>query len=959
MLDPRRGSALYRTAELLARSNNGASDLDLLKRFTHDHNPAAFTELLARHGPAIWAVCRRVTRNHADAEDVFQATFLVLARQAARVRKGASVGSWLYGVALRIGRKVRAKGDRVPVPARLTLPSASPDPAVALSWNEVRAALDEELARLPDALRAVVLLCYFQGMTQDEAAAELGWPARTVKARVARARDLLRARLTRRGIELSAALAVPLLTAELLPAVPGHLHTALMSSAASLALGGPPGADVSSVAVALARTEVPAVSLLRLVVLVTTAAGLLAAGSLIGRSADPAPERVARVEPAAPPSAESAPNLPATGVRIGTKEFRQVGRHTRVFFTDGGKTLMAAGDGVSIRFWDVQRGEMVHEITFKGNYDDAAATPDGSLLAVVGTRWPKGDDVPSEQVLWLIDAAARKVRHSIGLPESLGGNHQKVCVSDDGKRVVVEHEGDVRVFDAKSGEELMRHKGRINAGTLAFSRDGKLIAFGRFDLYLWKWDSGEEPRKFASITGFGTETSGFTPDGKALLTVSSGGRVVSFDVATGRQTATLDLGGRPRKWSFSPDGRTLAVVLTETTETKAPHAVTLWDLSTGKPVGQFPIGHAAASHVSWSADGARLAAATDARLWAWDVATQKPLGPNSPGHEGQLNALAFGPNDRLYVASADHTVRSWDSMTGKLGLELIHKSWVCDVAASSGGSLVAGSALDDDLRIWDAKSGVERFRLPSGRRVRFTPDDKQLIAWGDDLFLRVWDMRTGKLRAEHRTLPDGMTEAQLDDERSRSLLMIAFTPADISADGSTFAFCLHKIVQFFDVDSGQERLKFEIDPNGVMSLALSPDGKRMIVGGRGKPTVTRLTNGMTRHSPAKQHRTALWDVAAKKVVWETTSPGVWSVEVRFSPDGKRAAELVSYEDEEKHAVRIWDAESGKELGRIELPSRAFHFAFDRTGKRLAVAHSDTTAACYDLETALKPANDNK
>src|SRR5262249_12856612 len=159
-----------------------------------------------RHGPAVWALCRRLVRSEPDAEDVFQATFLVLARDTARVRKSASVGSWLYGVASRLARKSRARRGRVPDPARPPAPPPPPEPTAGLSWNEVGAALDEDRARLPDSLRAPLLLCYFDGKTQDEAASELGWRARAVKARVARGRELLRARLTRRGIELPAAL---------------------------------------------------------------------------------------------------------------------------------------------------------------------------------------------------------------------------------------------------------------------------------------------------------------------------------------------------------------------------------------------------------------------------------------------------------------------------------------------------------------------------------------------------------------------------------------------------------------------------------------------------------------------------------------------------------------------------------------------------------------------------------
>src|SRR4029077_7016154 len=101
---------------------------------------------------------------------------------AVRVRRAASVGSWLYGVASRIARKSRTRLDRTPDPTRLR-PTAAPDPAASLSWGEVRAALDQELARLPDSLRAPILLCYFDGLTQDEAAAELAGTARGVAER--------------------------------------------------------------------------------------------------------------------------------------------------------------------------------------------------------------------------------------------------------------------------------------------------------------------------------------------------------------------------------------------------------------------------------------------------------------------------------------------------------------------------------------------------------------------------------------------------------------------------------------------------------------------------------------------------------------------------------------------------------------------------------------------------------
>ncbi|MBN9518623.1 sigma-70 family RNA polymerase sigma factor, partial [bacterium] len=785
MFDPRITACLGRAARLLARPGPETADARLLERYARDRDPTAFAELLARHGPAVWALCRRLARTEADAEDAFQATFLVLARLAGRVRSAASLGSWLYGTATRITRRARARAVRVPDPDRLTPPVAPPEPPAEVSWNEVRAALAEEVSRLPDALRAAVLLCYFDGLTQDEAAVALGWTPRAVKARVARARDRLRARLTRRGIDLSAALAVPLLTTDL-RAAPPHLCAALLAAAVP-GRRDPPGDGLSPAAVSLARTEAP-VPLLRPAALLATAAAVFAAGALAGQPARPPGNA-----PAALPAAAAEPKLPPGGVRIGTTEFRQTGWHSRVFFADGGRTLVTAGEGVVVRYWDLERGRVAHELELKGSYQDAAATPDGTLLAVVGVRRAAGDAVPVEPVLWLIDVAARAVRHVVGLPGNLGGNSQKVCISDDGRRVVVEYEGDVRVIDTRSGDELMRHKGRVNAGTLAVSRDGKLIAFGRYDLFLWRWDTGAEPKTFARIGSFGVQAAGFSPDGKTLLAVTDG-RVAAFDVATGRQTGSFaPPGGTPWKWAFSPDGRTLAVTNFGSAGTKGDDAVVLVDPATWTEVGRFPVGRSRASHVGWSADGARLAAVTDYRVWAWDVKTRRSLGPGAPGHEGHVTGFAFGPDGRLYTAGDDHTVRSWNPATAAPGRVLPHDGWVRGVAVSPDGALVAGSALRNDLRVWDAATGAERFRLlgngeMGGRReVRFTPDGKRLVAWGDDLYLRVWDARNGKLLAEHRTLPDGVTEAQLDDERQQHL-MIGFAPGALSADGSALAF---------------------------------------------------------------------------------------------------------------------------------------------------------------------------
>src|SRR5262245_36012403 len=197
-----------RLRRLLPRRADGDSDAALVTRFAATRDEAAFAELVARHGPLVRGVCRRVLGADA-ADDAFQATFLVLARRAGSIRRPAAVGSWLYGVAYHLSRQARTRAGRQEKHERRSVdrrgePAGSPDPSRAAALADLLAVLDTELARLPDRLRAPLLLCYIDGRTQDEAARQLGWSLGTFRRRLDRARDVLRARMERRGATLSA-----------------------------------------------------------------------------------------------------------------------------------------------------------------------------------------------------------------------------------------------------------------------------------------------------------------------------------------------------------------------------------------------------------------------------------------------------------------------------------------------------------------------------------------------------------------------------------------------------------------------------------------------------------------------------------------------------------------------------------------------------------------------------------
>ena len=173
---------------------------------------AAFRVLVERHGPMVLRVCRAILDDEHDAQDAFQATFLVLIRKAKTIQNQASVGSWLHGVARRVASRARVEASRRHTHekrvAGLKHPRETTSRGVGFE-NEgetILKALDEEIGRLPDKYRAPVVLCYLEGLTQEHAAEHLGWPSGTVRGRLARARDLLKTRLSRRGLVSPASL---------------------------------------------------------------------------------------------------------------------------------------------------------------------------------------------------------------------------------------------------------------------------------------------------------------------------------------------------------------------------------------------------------------------------------------------------------------------------------------------------------------------------------------------------------------------------------------------------------------------------------------------------------------------------------------------------------------------------------------------------------------------------------
>src|SRR5437016_9101741 len=167
------------------------SDRELLVRYAQGREEAAFAMLVRRHGSMVLQSCQRLLHNWHDAEDAFQATFLVLARKAARHKWDESVGTWLYLVAYRLALKIRAARDRSLPSPPCALERSPQDPLVVASSRELCGVLDDELSRLPEKCRAPLVLCSLDGFTRDEAARQLGWSLGTFRRRLEQGRALL------------------------------------------------------------------------------------------------------------------------------------------------------------------------------------------------------------------------------------------------------------------------------------------------------------------------------------------------------------------------------------------------------------------------------------------------------------------------------------------------------------------------------------------------------------------------------------------------------------------------------------------------------------------------------------------------------------------------------------------------------------------------------------------------
>jgi RNA polymerase sigma factor (sigma-70 family) len=358
----------------------------------------------------VWRVCHAVLRQTEEAEDAFQATFLVLARKATSIRKTESLPSWLHGVAYRIAVSAqRASIRRIAREATLQ-PRSTTDPASEASWREVQALLHAEVERLPEKYRAPFVLCFLEGRSRAETARRLGLKQGTVWSRLAKARHRLQGRLARRGISLSAVLTAAAIADGEAPAtVVSRLAQSVIQATLQYAAGKSLAcALLSAKVIGLANGRMASMFLTKIKItlaVVIASAGIMSAGlfahqglAWCSSEEEPAQEQKPAIQQASLPNrseqkvaAGQNPNgegLPAGAqVRLGLDHFRRDGGAVSFLaFSKNGSSLYAAGtmDG-TIHGWDAATGKELRKFRVFENRPiggaSKAISPDGTLVA--------------------------------------------------------------------------------------------------------------------------------------------------------------------------------------------------------------------------------------------------------------------------------------------------------------------------------------------------------------------------------------------------------------------------------------------------------------------------------------------------------------------------------------------------------------------------------------------------
>jgi RNA polymerase sigma factor (sigma-70 family) len=976
---------ILRYIRTLAASPGGSllPDDDLLECYLERRDHEAFAALVERHGPMVLGVCQSVLRHRQDAEDAFQATFLVLARQARSIRRRHDVASWLHGVAYRIARKARVAGARRREREAKAITPAAAGSVDDLSWGEVRAILHAELAALPKRFREPLVLCYLEGLTRDEAARRLGWRATTVKGRLHRGRDMLRRRLERCGLGLAGVLGAAAWSSQA-PAAPLSAVLIRATTAAALAY-----TEVTATTVA-AKLAAEALAPVIPAKLKVAAAMLLVVAALAGGMAHLSHQAVESEAAAAAPTPMPEHLMVATDrlgdplpdgaiARLGTVRFNHGDGLNALYFAADGKTIVSEGNGF-VRLWEVRTGkEIGHFAAAKPAFDlRSALSPDGKTMVFL-------NQAHSGDILQVWDMIQRKAVHLATLPvkrDQMSPSHRN-ALAPDGRLFAMNLPDAISIHDVATARELwsLPSGGRDEIRAIAFAGPDRFVTADKKQVIrIWEARTGKPVRQFAH--GEPVEVLFASPDGRRLATLEHSAFAIGgvlerdvihvWDLATGTQKQVL--AGRPKRWHTNVHFSSRGNLLFASSYSRDGDDLTVWDVETGQRLRELsgaggtavavsPDGGRLAAGGSWfhlsmktggfSVQGVRRLAEWGGKFDLWDLKSGRCL--SDEDHRGSLAATAFlsPAGDRAVTVGAS-SITTWDAATGRRLRSVDFPPYpfsdpICSHSADGRYTLTfAGDFEHFQILVWDVVAGrlVQTLRLPSPstpeRSLYLTSafsHDSALLATGhtgtEDV-VHLWDLRTGK---------------EIRSFKQRNLY-----PGRLffSLDGKTLVVAGLRVVGL-DVASGKElfswRLKPLPDQSRVRSVVGTVDDdqrttwRSLTVSADGTVAAGVLTGG--EEDPLG--RIAVCDGRTGRLLlrWnDSGKPAGWFEQLALSPDARL---LASSDVADGNSVHVWEVATGKEIYRFRGHQAEIRsVAFSGNGRRLISASADSTVLVWDL-----------